>query len=456
MLPPIKRKLKSSNHNNHQNNDAKKFKHKNDSMNIHSTSAFEVHESNETTIRKKTIQATSIPSLSLANDPALRINVGHESYTPQQQPQSSSRVDTEDAVLYMQHRMQYKPEKTNPSIARDTDTSGDENEDEDQPTYFRIVHQTSSFDLDGSECKVYEIETDDPKTKTKTNSEQTINSARKKVRQKITIHFSLIKPRFLGGYKNNLTEKTYYHSEVQFPIHKLPASQKVPKYERNTQTVTTQNKLFQTPQDNGTQMQRKDLHMDLSKDKHYSLQVKPFANPYFDSEQLYSVKKQSAHTIQCAWRQHLARKEYTKRKEESTEKKQKELEETKQVFATQTLKQQTILLRENNPQDTKDFNKIRQMLTSKSVATLKKIDSSKTLTSQRKTKLKKSHVKKHIKDYIYLQKTELQIKQKLREQTHINLLHSVCFFHMFCLKTDMTLVVLQFVLLLICDFLTNR
>ncbi|GMH47982.1 hypothetical protein TrRE_jg3452 [Triparma retinervis] len=110
-----------------------------------------------------------------------------------------------------------------------------------------------------------------------------------------------VKP-YYGGYRHKHTGVTYHHSAAQTErvakVYKDVSNLR----NRDTQTYSVITKSTQLVREAGTQMKRKDLHLDESGN------VSIEAKPYFSSNQLLELQRQKTLTIQCYWRGYIARK----------------------------------------------------------------------------------------------------------------------------------------------------
>ena len=130
---------------------------------------------------------------------------------------------------------------------------------------------------------------------------------------------------YLGGYQNKKTGTKFLHAGSQTSLNKKVNNDDIKtKFHRETQTVTLKARSCQTKREQGTQMQRRDVFVDESRD------VTVSALPYITSEQLSELKLQKTVVIQSHWRAYLARKHAMKKREEVVDKRRK-LEEIQEV-----------------------------------------------------------------------------------------------------------------------------
>eukprot|EP00949_MAST-11_sp_MAST-11-sp1_P004859 g4859.t1 len=105
---------------------------------------------------------------------------------------------------------------------------------------------------------------------------------------------------YLGGFRNRMTNIEYHHASAQTA--RLPVRQTGPeKFTRECQTQILQTRSAQTFREAGSQMARKDLFLDTSKDRVMT------SRTYFTSEQLDDVRLRKAIIMQCYWRGYRAR-----------------------------------------------------------------------------------------------------------------------------------------------------
>ena len=105
---------------------------------------------------------------------------------------------------------------------------------------------------------------------------------------------------YLGGYKSNRTQLVYHHASAQ--TNPLPVKQTGPeRFTREAQTQEQTTRSIQTKREGGTQMSRKDLHIDESNDREIVARV------YFTSQENADLRLRKTIVMQCYWRGYKAR-----------------------------------------------------------------------------------------------------------------------------------------------------
>lgn len=108
---------------------------------------------------------------------------------------------------------------------------------------------------------------------------------------------------YLGGYRNKRTGAVYHHAGCQTTFERANKWEGMPeRFTRQTQTVDLVTRAAQTIREAGTQMKRRDLYIDESRDKELA------PKPYFSSEQLAALRYEKTLFLQCQWRGYCARK----------------------------------------------------------------------------------------------------------------------------------------------------
>lgn len=109
------------------------------------------------------------------------------------------------------------------------------------------------------------------------------------------------KKAYLGGFRNKKTELVYHHATTQTLLAMKKTRTGPPQFHRETQTTVVITRSQQTKREAGTQMERKDIHIDTVRDRIVR------ARAYFDSTQHHYLKTSSVLSIQCLWRGYVAR-----------------------------------------------------------------------------------------------------------------------------------------------------
>lgn len=108
---------------------------------------------------------------------------------------------------------------------------------------------------------------------------------------------------YLGGFRNKRTGQEYHHVGCQTLFERRSKwDGKAERFTRETQTVDVRTRSIQTIREAGTQMARRDLYIDNSRDKTL------LPRQYFSAKQLADLKLQKTLVLQCHWRGYCARK----------------------------------------------------------------------------------------------------------------------------------------------------
>ncbi|GMH67140.1 hypothetical protein TrST_g14098 [Triparma strigata] len=157
-----------------------------------------------------------------------------------------------------------------------------------------------------------------------------------------------VKP-YYGGYRHKHTGVTYHHSAAQTErvakVYKDVSNLR----NRDTQTYSVITKSTQLVREAGTQMKRKDLHLDESGN------VSIEAKPYFSSNQLLELQRQKTLTIQCYWRGYIARKLAWARRDQIYQAHLARIKAKEDVVKENSAKQKREIERRMNPKSVKDF-----------------------------------------------------------------------------------------------------
>jgi len=157
------------------------------------------------------------------------------------------------------------------------------------------------------------------------------------------------KKSYLGGYRHTKTALTYHHAHTQTNLEKKNHKSVENIRNRETQTYSMVSRSTQNRREYGTQMKRRDIHLDCSNDKF----VEPL--PYYTSAQLLEKKRIHGLKIQCVWRGYLARGEAWKRREEIYQKEVQRRTEAEDAEKKGRERQKTEIERRMNPKSVKDF-----------------------------------------------------------------------------------------------------
>jgi hypothetical protein len=178
------------------------------------------------------------------------------------------------------------------------------------------------------------------------------------------------KKAYLGGYRHKRTGVTYHHGSAQTAaasrVHKDVSNLR----NRDTQTYSMITKSTQLVRESGTQMKRKDVHLDDSKDKAVE------AKPYFTSNQLLELQRNKTLVIQCYWRGYIARKVAWDRRDEIYQRQLSRLRAKEDAVRQKAEKQKEEIERRMNPRSVKDFEILYNELESWRHAEMAKIRSS--------------------------------------------------------------------------------
>jgi len=123
---------------------------------------------------------------------------------------------------------------------------------------------------------------------------------------------------YLGGYRNKKTGVVYHHASSQTTFERANKWDNMPeRFTRQTQTVDVVTRSIQTVRESATQMKRRDLYIDESKDKSLAPQ------DYFSSDALAALREEKTLFLQCQWRGYCARKLAWQLREEAADKRER-------------------------------------------------------------------------------------------------------------------------------------
>lgn len=154
---------------------------------------------------------------------------------------------------------------------------------------------------------------------------------------------------YLGGFRNKKSNLVYHHAVTQTVITKKGKDTGKEKFHREAQTTVNITRGQQTKRECGTQMQRKDLMLDTSRDREMQTQK------YLDSTEHLFIKSSAVLSIQCYWRGYMARcRAYNIHRARC----QRDLEKQKEITRKQVEeedKQKVEIQRRMNPKTFDDF-----------------------------------------------------------------------------------------------------
>lgn len=155
---------------------------------------------------------------------------------------------------------------------------------------------------------------------------------------------------FVGGYRDTRNGKEYHDAYTQTPVEiKRKYANAVPKPSRETQTVTTVTRSTQGKREGVAQTLRHDLYVHGEHDKVL------VARPYFTADELQVIKEAKALIIQCAWRQHLARKRADELRAELAAEIEKAEAEAARKLAEEEERERRDIERRLHPRTRRDF-----------------------------------------------------------------------------------------------------
>jgi len=112
---------------------------------------------------------------------------------------------------------------------------------------------------------------------------------------------------YLGGFRHKLTSQTFHHSATQ-TVEMMGSQWSEDMYDhvrtRETQTVVEKTRCVQTGRECGTQMDRRGIFLDTTKDKPLVTR----SSDYFTSDQLWQLRREKVLVIQTEWRGYLGRR----------------------------------------------------------------------------------------------------------------------------------------------------
>lgn len=155
---------------------------------------------------------------------------------------------------------------------------------------------------------------------------------------------------YLGGYRHKKTGAEYHHAGAQTLFERRSKWEgRAERFTRETQTVDLRTRSLQTVRETATQMARRDLYIDDSRDK----VVVP--RPYFSSKQLADLKLQKTLVLQCHWRGYCARKLAWQLRDAASKKAEDAARAEGDRAAAEEEKHAAEIQRRMHPRSTEDF-----------------------------------------------------------------------------------------------------
>lgn len=155
---------------------------------------------------------------------------------------------------------------------------------------------------------------------------------------------------YLGGYRNKKTGVVYHHASSQTTFERANKWDNMPeRFTRQTQTVDVVTRSIQTVRESATQMKRRDLYIDESKDKSLAPQ------DYFSSDALAALREEKTLFLQCQWRGYCARKLAWQLREEAADKRERMYAEEERKRAEADAKHNAEIQRRMHPRTRDDF-----------------------------------------------------------------------------------------------------
>jgi len=154
---------------------------------------------------------------------------------------------------------------------------------------------------------------------------------------------------FLGGFNSISTGGEYHHASTNTVLPPNPELMKAPKNHREAQTAIQRRSEGQSTRESGTQMLREDLSLQHHED------VVIIGGPYFDSEQLNTLRLERAIRLQAVLRGWFARKARKKLKGEALDAERHRLEYERAMQKEADLKRQQEIERRMHPRSKHDF-----------------------------------------------------------------------------------------------------
>ncbi|CAM9473998.1 unnamed protein product, partial [Ectocarpus fasciculatus] len=154
---------------------------------------------------------------------------------------------------------------------------------------------------------------------------------------------------FQGGYRHRGTGRLFHHASTQFGQRERPVKNTDHLRTRDTQTCKIKTTTMQTTNECGTQMARKDMHLDDGCDTFKT------AGEYQTAGEYWRVRERKTVTIQRFWRGFSARSRVWCRREEKWALEDKEMEEVAEEEGKRTQERQREMQRRMNPSTVQDF-----------------------------------------------------------------------------------------------------
>jgi len=186
---------------------------------------------------------------------------------------------------------------------------------------------------------------------------------------------------FLGGFRSQSSGAEFLHASMNTELPPNPDLLKAPRFHRETQTAVMRRTEEQTVRDSSTQMVREDVSLDHCEDR----TIVP--GPYFDAEQLATLRLQKAILLQSVMRgwfcRKLAQQFRDERDADEDERLRAELEETRLADQNRA----TEIERRMHPRTAEDFEVLYSELEAWRLQETQKINESEMSTAERKVAL---------------------------------------------------------------------
>jgi hypothetical protein len=162
------------------------------------------------------------------------------------------------------------------------------------------------------------------------------------------------KPRYRGGYRNKRTGTTYHHAAMQ-TVPTKPKAWKT-KFATETQTMEGRTRVAQTSREAATQMKRRDILLEDSRD------VVVYAGKYMTADEVWAIKAEKAVVIQRYARGMRARRRRDAKRVERDARLARERAAEEEAIRREEAKRLHEISRREHPRTPADFAILREEL----------------------------------------------------------------------------------------------
>lgn len=216
---------------------------------------------------------------------------------------------------------------------------------------------------------------------------------------------------YLGGYRNKKTGQIYHHASTQ-TARRPPKDWETrpPRFHRDTQTHMRKSRSTQSMRETGTQMARKGVYVDETKDKVIT------TGEYFTSAMLDALRLEKTVVLQCYWRQYKARCAAWEKREAIARRKRNLEQERLAKRADEEAKHREDIQRRLDPQTSGDFEILYNDLNNWHAEETKRIKSDGAASPDSKRKQLSELLRKEMKMLQTIDRLKIAARQKNKQK----------------------------------------